>query len=250
MPLKNGEESRFEESLDADRIKKQPVEQIKEILRLIMLKVGLRAANLPNEEEKAVLIAHIVTEYGNHTLEEIKLAFDMAISGKLDLEQKDITCYENFSCLYFSTIMTAYRNWAKETYKFIKIVPKMIEEKKSIEHEEMLEWINEWSAKENIDIELIPLQFYDFLVGANLINVSNKEKHGYLAKATSQIKVRLIDAMSLSKNDDAYKAFKLFEKMEVEGFEGEMKSRIINRSKRLILNEYLLSLKPTSINFK
>lgn len=248
MPLKNGDENRFIESLGVKTIIKQPVESIKEVLRLIMLKVGLRAVNLPNDEEKAVLIAHIVTEYGNHTLEEIKLAFDMAISGKLNLEQKDITCYENFSCLYFSNIMTAYRIWAKEVYKFIKPVSKMIEEKKSIEYDEMIEWINEWASKENIDIELIPLQFYDFLVGANLLAIPNKEKWEYLGKATAQIKVKLLDAMSLSKNDDAYKEFKAFEKMETDGFVGSTSERIKNRSKRLILNDYLLSLNKALVN--
>lgn len=240
MPLKNGDETRFIESLEVERIKKQPVESIKEVLRLVMLKVGLRAANLPNDEEKSVLIAHIVTEYGNHTLEEIKLAFDMAISGKLDLDQKDITCYENFSCLYFSNIMTSYRTWAKETHKYIKSTPKMLEENKTIDDNEMFEWINEWKQKEKIDVELIPLQFYDFLERQNILVVPNKIKHEFIAKSASQIKSKLIEDMSLSKNDDAYKLFKAFEKMEVEGFEGDVKARILNRAKRLIINDYLI----------
>ena len=101
-------------SLKGVRICKGPVSSLNEILRFIMVKVGLRAQNIPNKEETAVLIEHILKNYGNHTVKEIKIAFDMAISGKLDLDRKEVICYENFSCLYFSTIMNAYRSWSKE----------------------------------------------------------------------------------------------------------------------------------------
>lgn len=73
-----------------------------------MVKIGLRANNWPTDEEKLLLQQHIVRFYGNHTLDEIRLAFDMAITGRLDVQAN---CYENFSCLYFSTIMNAYRQW-------------------------------------------------------------------------------------------------------------------------------------------
>lgn len=99
------------------RVNERPQEDLKQALRLVMLKVGLRAANLPNDEERQVLIDHALKYYGNHTPEEIKYAFDLAITDKLDLEAKDVTCYENFSCLYFSTIMNAYRKWINNEFK-------------------------------------------------------------------------------------------------------------------------------------
>lgn len=83
-----------------------------------MLKVGIRANNLPNNAEKAVLIDHIITNYGGHTIYEIRLAFQMAITGKLGL---DPVPYENFSCLYFSSIMEAYRSWAKDAIKQLPV---------------------------------------------------------------------------------------------------------------------------------
>ena len=99
------------------RVNERPQEDLKQALRLVMLKVGLRAANLPNDEERQVLIDHVLKYYGNHTPEEIKYAFDLAITDKLELEAKDVTCYENFSCLYFSTIMNAYRKWFNNEWK-------------------------------------------------------------------------------------------------------------------------------------
>lgn len=90
----------------------QHIEPISQALRYCMVLVGLRANNLPSQEEKAVLIGFIRNNYGGHTAEEIKLAFTMAINGELGMAIEDVKCYENFSVLYFSSIMNAYREWA------------------------------------------------------------------------------------------------------------------------------------------
>lgn len=111
---RNGDQLNLQIAIRCNRIGRADISELKEVLRLVMMKIGLRAANMPTEIEKAVLIGHIYENYSGHTLEEIKLAFDMAISGKLDV---DATCYENFSCLYFSSIMNAYRDWAKQEVK-------------------------------------------------------------------------------------------------------------------------------------
>ena len=79
-----------------------------------MVKVGLRGSNFPDGAEKALLLAHVNLNYGNHTPEEIRLAFDLALSAKLGLDIADVKCYESFSCLYFSTIMNAYRIWSSQ----------------------------------------------------------------------------------------------------------------------------------------
>jgi hypothetical protein len=116
---KSGDEGKLEISLAAPLVKHAPVEEIKQVLRLIMVKIGLRAQNWPEEEEKDVLIDHIISNYGGHTVEEIRLAFEMAIGGKLDLPLKDVKCYENFSCAYFSSIMNSYRKWSEEAYRLV-----------------------------------------------------------------------------------------------------------------------------------
>ncbi len=91
-----------------------------EAIKYAILKVGIRAANMPVNIEWDVLINHVADNYGKHTPSEIILAFDMAISGKLDV---DPVCYENFSCLYFSSIMNAYRKWAVQAYNQVSREP-------------------------------------------------------------------------------------------------------------------------------
>jgi len=115
----SGEENKFQLALATKLIKDASLEEIKEQLRFVMVKVGLRAANWPNDLEKVILHQHIVENFGGHRVDEIRLAFDLAISGKLGID--DVKCYENFSCAYFSTIMNGYRNWAAETYRQIKV---------------------------------------------------------------------------------------------------------------------------------
>jgi hypothetical protein len=117
----SGEVNLFNSALVGVKVSSAPVEDIKEVLRLVMVKIGLRAQNWPTDEEKFVLIEHVIKNFGGHTCEEIKLAFDMAIQGMLKFEEdQSVNCYENFSCLYFSNIMNAYREWAKESYKLIE----------------------------------------------------------------------------------------------------------------------------------
>lgn len=123
-PPKTSEETQFEQALMAPKIVNCPLEATKQALRYAFVMIGLRAENIPVEEEKAVLLEYIVENYGGHTAEEIKLAFKMAIQGKLSLKPNEIKCYENFSPLYFTTIMEAYREWSVEQARKLITVEK------------------------------------------------------------------------------------------------------------------------------
>jgi hypothetical protein len=122
-PSKTGELNKLQTAVLSPLICESGLNEISQVLRLVMLKLGIRANNLPGQEETAVLFNHIIENYGGNRIEEIKLAFEMAIAGKLDIETKEVNAYENFSCLYFSKIMNAYRMWSAEAVKQIRIDP-------------------------------------------------------------------------------------------------------------------------------
>jgi hypothetical protein len=82
---------------------------------------------MPTDEEKYVLLAFIKSNYGNQTPEEIAIAFEYAVAGKLNTDCK---CYENFSCEYFGRIMNAYIEYARQETKLVKRPE--IEEKKPV----------------------------------------------------------------------------------------------------------------------
>lgn len=235
-----GEEVKFIEALNNNPIKKSTVEELKQVLRLVMVKVGLRAQNFPNDAEKQVLLEHVISQYGNHTPEEIKLAFDMAIIGKLEIDEKQVSCYENFSCLYFSNIMNAYRRWARETHSQLKKdFPKMIAEQTILTDEDKAEWICEWKSMPEINIELIPLLFYEFLDSKKILRITNEQKWKYTELATQFIKTKLMEELPLCKTNEAIRNLARFEQQAKDGFEKEFKGRILNRAKRLIVFDYL-----------
>lgn len=120
MPSRNGVsvvENRFLESIKGERISESEPVRLDQLFRRCMLKVGLRSQNLPSGEETLILHDHLRKHYGGHTIPEIDLAFELAITGQLDLNQNEIVCYENFSCMYLSGIINGYRKWAQNTHK-------------------------------------------------------------------------------------------------------------------------------------
>lgn len=128
-----GEEKDFVLAIQEKKIKELPEGELRKVLKYAMMKVGLRGKNFPVGIEKSLLLNHIFENYGSHTLQEIRLAFDMAIAGKLKLDTDEVKCYENFSCLYFSTIMNAYRIWAQQVYEQHKKPVLEIEDKPDLE---------------------------------------------------------------------------------------------------------------------
>lgn len=124
---KTSDEIGFELAISKSRIINEPIETLKESLRQVFFLIGLRAEQIPADEEKGFLIQYIIENYGGHTPDELTLAFKMAIQGKLKIEYKDVKCYGIFSPMYFTTIMDAYREWAKEQ---IRLLPMPVEDRK------------------------------------------------------------------------------------------------------------------------
>jgi hypothetical protein len=184
---KSGNESQFQLAIMQPKIRQSSLDDLKAVLRYAMVKVGLRAQNFPTDDEKAVLLSHVISEYGNHTPDEIRLAFDMSITGRLDLERSEVVCYENFSCLYFSGIMNAYRIWARnqkiETVTKEEI--KILEYKEPTDDTEMEAWYN-GVKREYLDgkyhFNLLPITLYDYICRKSEI-VNKKE---YWQKAMAQ----------------------------------------------------------------
>jgi len=241
---KNGESEQFAVVIQNKKVVHRDLEDLKESLRYAMVKIGLRSQNWPSEEEKGVLLQHIVKNYGGHTVEEIMLAFDMAITGRLDVE---VNCYENFSCLYFSNIMSAYRIWAKEEYKQVeasKPIPQ-IENKEDMSHASMTDWFNDVAKKiraGELLLEFVPPMLYEFMDDNGNIDKTAKEKHEYLARAVEYRYGKLLEAVQ--KEDSATNRYALqsFSRMrETMCFEGDEITKLKTLAKQIILFETVIN---------
>lgn len=94
------------------------LDELKNALVYVYVLTGLRAQNYPAGEEKEMLHRFVVQHYGGHSADEIKLAFELAITLQLDV---DANCYENFSIAYFCRIMEAYRVWTREQLRQLPV---------------------------------------------------------------------------------------------------------------------------------
>lgn len=219
-----------------------------------MLKVGIRQANIPNNEEKAILIDHILTEFSGHTCAEIKVAFEMAIAGKLeDIDSKgnvstlDATCYENFSCLYFSKIMNSYRSWAKEAYNNLPNKDLfLIEDKKELTDDDMNEWIEEWKGKVKTiqNPIMIPPLFYDWLTEKGELVLTKKQKIEYATVYAVSLRQSLLSEQSMAegKHGDSNAQLREFNEMKKNGcFVGDEAIRIKDLAKKIAVYHYLNS---------
>lgn len=206
--------------------------------------VGLRPHHWPVEQEKEDLHNYIRLKYGKKTLSELILAFDLAINNELDLKTEDIKVYDQFTIAYLAQIMTGYKKWLSQQSKQVKKAPLALPEIKVLTPEEKDEWIEEWIQKEEINIELIPVIFYERLIESGKIPVPDQEqREKYLLLAASQIeKIILDDKPLIMKGDDAVnwnRRWFLFQDMKKNGFEGEFKDRILGRAQKLIVFDYL-----------
>lgn len=165
-------------------------EEIKTVLRCSMLLVGIRAANIPQDEEKKFLVDFIKKHYSNYTTEEIRVAFEMAVAGKLELGKDGAKCYENFSCEYFGRIMRAYRLWADDEIKFIESKQKEVLSLPIAKQtpEEIVEfWLNEWKESKTKNYLLFGgfVQVYDII--EKEIDLTIDQKNAIVSKVRTDL---------------------------------------------------------------
>lgn len=228
QPSNNGEVELFKHAFSSPFIRNSSTEQLSGLLRLVFVKIGLRAANFPEQEEKAVLIDFICTHYPNHRIKEIALAFDLAMLDKLEVDDKH---YENFTCQYLSRIMTAYRKWAGELSKNIKPIIK--EEKVELTDAEMELWISE--AKD-YSFEILPTAFYDYLKRKNLI--SNEFEKECYKKAKELRLTSLKKQYLLTPSNDIKKCIDYLESGNEDKSHPESSTLTI-LGKRLMIDDYM-----------
>lgn len=178
-------------AISSTKIAQAGDEEIKEALRYAMILVGIRAQNLPNDIEKQVLLQFIRRNYPGHTANEIRLAFDKAVSGELALKPNETAAYENFSCEYLGRIMRAYRAWASEQYEQAQTfqateTPKLLEAPKISDAELFETYFQDWKAGK-LNLDLLPEFVYDRLKTYVKVEISDEEIKGIVLKAREHI---------------------------------------------------------------
>lgn len=240
MPQKIGNpEDRLIVAVRDNKISKGDIGDVKNTLKQIMVKIGLRAQNWPISPEKEVLIAHVVGNFGNHTHSELLLAFDMAIAGTLDVE---VNCFENFSCLYFSNIMNAYRAWAEQAYRQNQttIEPKALPEpKEDLSDQAMEDWLKDHQERK-MAVEFMPLMLYDWCIKTERFAPTPAVKKDYLVRAVEYRQSKLSEALNSQMTVENRNALSQFMAMKEKGeFTGPEIEILKSLAKKMILYDYI-----------
>lgn len=159
--------------------------EIAQRLSLVYFMIGLRPQHFPTKEEDVLIFKYIRLKYGKQTIDELYLAFDLAINGNLDID--DVKVYDQFSIEYLVRIMNAYRRHASKSFENYR-PEALIEEKKHVITDEEKKTDIEEMLKSNIrNIHRIPTYIFDWMVELKYINHSEEEKVNLYSRAIKHI---------------------------------------------------------------
>ena len=146
MPLQSGfiVDNAISEAFKGNKLNLVSSIVLKENLAYIFTLLGF--TKYPDTQEMVVIEDFIRTSYTLFTVEEFRLAFKMAVQGKLDCSTEH---YEKFSPKFIGQVMSAYTKKALEVRKMIKPIINEIEPPKLTDDDIVLFTQKEWlqSAK-------------------------------------------------------------------------------------------------------
>jgi hypothetical protein len=124
MPLQSGfiVDNEIAEAFKGNKLNLVSPITLKENLAYIFTLLGF--TKYPDTQEMIVIEDFIRTSYPLFTIEEFRLAFKMAVQGKLDCSTEH---YEKFSPKFIGQVMSAYTKKALEVRKMIKPIINEIE---------------------------------------------------------------------------------------------------------------------------
>jgi hypothetical protein len=206
--------------------------EIGQTLAKIFVMVGLRGKNMPSEIESKLLFQKIREYYPHKKLDELVLAFDLAIQKKINAE---VNVYDQFTLPYLTEIMDKYRVYVNELAKDIPVeIPKQIEYKMT--DAEKLNDIEEF-GKNPTAFNMIPGYIYDWIIELGLMIIDENEKLEYYRRA---IQMRESELRKNAEFGDV-KEYTAFMKCKKNGFSDISKQEVLNiefNYKRIVVREY------------
>lgn len=158
--------------------------EIGDILFILYSLTGLNKNNYPNKDESILLGNFIHSDFGNFTIEEIKLAFTLAIKKELTQfmgKGESIEHFQTFSPVYFSKIMIGYKKYKEHNLKplLAKVSSMPIIPEKSDYDFIISNFVNQFDKFKNGQYPWrygADVMIFEILVNHEIINISDSEK--------------------------------------------------------------------------
>jgi hypothetical protein len=123
---------------------------LRENIAYIFTLIGL--TKYPDKDEMVVIEDFIRTSYPLYTIEEFRIAFKMAVQGKLECSTEH---YEKFSPKFIGQVMAAYTKKANEVRKMQKPITHELEVPKLTDEEIVSFTQNEWLESPRTDFNKV-----------------------------------------------------------------------------------------------
>jgi hypothetical protein len=151
-PLKSGYivDDEIVNSFNGDKLNLVSPIILRENLAYIFTLLGFK--NYPDKEEMIVIEDFIRTSYPKYTVQEFRVAFKMAVQGKLDCSTDH---YEKFSPKFIGQVMVAYTKKANEVRKNLKPILSAIEPPKLTDEEIVSFTQKEWLESSRNDFNKV-----------------------------------------------------------------------------------------------
>lgn len=169
------------------------MEKVAVTLDFIMKDMGVR--NTPDTYSRIRLAQFVVKRFGDLALSELKLAFELAVVGELNLEDKDVKHYNDFSLMYVGRILGAYRTKRNDSVQRVKLALPEPEKKPTPEelktiHENFISMIcnlfERQKAGENVTQRFTGFM-YDWLNRIGLIKLNVKTKKELMTRSGREL---------------------------------------------------------------
>lgn len=206
--------------------------ELGQTLAKIFVMVGLRGKNMPSEIESKILFQKIREYYPHKKLDELVLAFDLAIQKKINAE---VNVYDQFTLPYLTEIMDKYRVYVNEMAKDMPIeIPKQISYK--ISNEEKMQDIEEFRTKD-VAFAMIPTYIYQWIVDLQLYEPTEEQRIEMYRRALL-MREKELRTEAENGNRRNYNAFLNFKKNNFENISNEELNNIEFNFKRIFVREY------------
>jgi hypothetical protein len=227
QPLKNGliADNEIVNAFTGSKLNLVSPITLRENLAYIFTLLGFK--NYPDKEEMIVIEDFIRTSYPLYTIEEFRLAFKMAVQGKLDCSTEH---YEKFSAKFIGQVMLAYTKKANDVRKMAKPIVNEIEPPKLTDEEIVSFTQKEWieSAKNDFNNVFNAHRVFGILFKQGKLKLEPEE---------------MLQIIRIVREDNAQRLGKMFGK-EYKEFKDRLKDDdfIDTQCKKLALVKYFESL--------
>lgn len=190
QPLKSGYivDNEILNSFNGDKLNLVSPITLRENLAYIFTLLGFK--NYPDKDEMTIIEDFIRTSYPLYTIQEFRIAFKMAVQGKLDCITEH---YEKFSPKFIGQIMVAYTKKANEVRRIAKPKINQLEPPKLTDEEIILFTQKEWldSAKSDYNRVFNADRVFDILLKQGKLIFEPKEMQKIIRIVTEDNAQRL-----------------------------------------------------------